>query len=240
VKVRSTARACGVLLFTVLATVVVQRLVAAPLRSAVAHLADVAAGRDPAPLGVGGVVLVGSALALVGCWLWLVAGVLAGVVSCLVDGREVATARAARLRALLGPRWVHGLTAAAIGVTLAQGPAAADTGGERAAPPWSTGLSGLPLPDRAVAGPATPAARAYPRTRSARPADPVVTVHAGDSLWSIAAALLPPDAPDAAVDAAWRRIAAVNAAVLGADPDLIFPGTALRVPAPHEPREETP
>lgn len=58
-----------------------------------------------------------------------------------------------------------------------------------------------------------------------------VTVHAGDSLWSIAAAHLPPGSDDAAVAAAWPRWYATNRSVVGDDPDLIRPGQILTVPA---------
>jgi nucleoid-associated protein YgaU len=55
-------------------------------------------------------------------------------------------------------------------------------------------------------------------------------VRPGDSLWAIAARHLPPGAPDAAVDRAWRLLAAANRPSLGNRPDLIFPGAVLRVP----------
>ena len=66
-----------------------------------------------------------------------------------------------------------------------------------------------------------------------------VVVRRGDSLWSIATDLLPAgaDAPD--VTEAWHRLHRANTARIGADPDLILPGTRLVVPgqlAPH--REE--
>jgi nucleoid-associated protein YgaU len=64
---------------------------------------------------------------------------------------------------------------------------------------------------------------------AARPVT-VVRVRPGDSLWLVARQVLPEGASDAAVDRTWRRIAACNADRLGPDPDLIFPGTLLRVP----------
>jgi hypothetical protein len=81
-------------------------------------------------------------------------------------------------------------------------------------------LSGLPLPDRAVA----PTSRAnQPRTRK-------VVVRAGDSLWSIASRDLPDDAPDPAIAARWHAIYAANRVVIGPDPDLLEPGQRLLLP----------
>lgn len=121
-------------------------------------------------------------------------------------------------------------------------------------------LRGLALPDRAVgaawtvqvlrsvapeaaAGPAT-----RPRTRdSPRPVarDVVardVVVRPGQSLWTIAAGLLPAPATDAEVTRAWQRLHHANASVIGADPDLILPGTRLVVPHLDAPslREDAP
>ena len=52
----------------------------------------------------------------------------------------------------------------------------------------------------------------------------------GDSLWSVAARLLPASAPDVEVDALWRRIYAANRFLIGDDPALIRPGQQLLVP----------
>lgn len=233
-KSAAAGRAFGLLLLTVLATLVVHRLVAAPLGAGATLLADLVAGRDlsPATATLDRLVILGSALALAVCWLRLVLGVLAGVLSCLTTGRGVVGARLARVAAFLGSRWVHGLTVAAVGVALAQAPAAAaDPGGGRTAPSWAAGTTGLPLPDRASADPTPRPRHAVPSTQQEQRRTRTVQVRPGDSLWSIAAGLLPAGASDAAVHLAWRRIAAANAEVLGPDPDLIFPGTALRVPA---------
>jgi len=58
-------------------------------------------------------------------------------------------------------------------------------------------------------------------------------VRPGDCLWSIAERLVP-DADAAVVDAAWRRVHHANRRIVGPDPDLILPGTTLRIP-PLEP-----
>ncbi|MDD9207666.1 LysM domain-containing protein, partial [Georgenia sp. 10Sc9-8] len=52
----------------------------------------------------------------------------------------------------------------------------------------------------------------------------------GDTLWSIAAAHLPPGASDAEVAAEWPRWYAANTDVLGDDPHLIHPGQLLAAP----------
>ena len=59
------------------------------------------------------------------------------------------------------------------------------------------------------------------------------TAARGDTLWSIAADALGPDAAAAEIDAAWRVVATANRGVVD-DPDLIFPGTELAMPPlPH-------
>jgi nucleoid-associated protein YgaU len=79
-------------------------------------------------------------------------------------------------------------------------------------------IAGLPLPDRAVGGPA-------------RPTPAVVEVRPGDSLWAIARRDLGSEADDAAVTARWHEIYELNRTVVGADPDLIQPAQRLRLPA---------
>lgn len=202
-------RAITVGIVTVSATLGLHGLVAGPLSRLARAARSAAAARDPAALALplDELVITGAALAFAVCWLWL----LLGVVSAAMDIR-------------LGPRWVRTLTAAALGMAALQGPAVAEPSGEQATPTASVGaLAGLRLPDRAAAMAAqAPAARTGPTQ--------AIRVRAGDSLWSIAAAQLPPGASAGDVDAAWRRIAAANTEVLGPDPDLIFPGTALRLP----------
>ncbi|MFC7491640.1 MULTISPECIES: LysM peptidoglycan-binding domain-containing protein [unclassified Knoellia] len=57
-----------------------------------------------------------------------------------------------------------------------------------------------------------------------------VVVHRGDTLWSIAARHLGPQASDAEIAAAWPRWFAQNRGLIGDDPDLILPGQILRAP----------
>jgi len=123
------------------------------------------------------------------------------------------------------------LVACGVGVLVAAAPAGASAPGAPDAPgapgthatgPSSHVLQGLPLPDRATAAAQRPARAA---------SDPAtVRVRRGDSLWSIAAARLGPGADGPDVAAYWRRIHALNAGVIGADPDHIEPGQSLRLP----------
>ncbi|WP_165372444.1 LysM peptidoglycan-binding domain-containing protein [Nocardioides iriomotensis] len=141
---------------------------------------------------------------------------------------------AAWVRRLPRPHLARGVALGLLGTVAVGVPAhAGTTVPEPAAEP----LAGLPLPDRvATAAPRQPVA---PPTRLvARVPTGSVEVRPGDSLWAVAERALGPGASDAAVDAAWRAIAAANARVVD-DPDLIFPGTELALPPlPH--RKEHP
>jgi len=79
------------------------------------------------------------------------------------------------------------------------------------------------VPDRPAAGAAT-------RYTDLRLPGRVV-VKPGDSLWSIAARELGPDASAEAIAARWPEWSAANRQVIGSDPDLILPGQVLRTPA---------
>jgi nucleoid-associated protein YgaU len=145
-----------------------------------------------------------SALLVADVWAW--AAVLAGVLEAW---------RTPRLRSDVRVSWIRRWVLAACGVALAgalstplgPAPALADP-----APPTPTPvLTGLPMPDRAL-GPA-----------HASPVVVVVVVVPGDSLWSIAAHHL-------GRGDRWPAIYRLNRAAIGADPDLIQPGTRLRLP----------
>ena len=90
-------------------------------------------------------------------------------------------------------------------------------------------LAGLPLPDRPTGPPQRTGPAPLLREHAARE----VRVAPGDTLWDVAARDLP-GATAAAVDRHWRLIWRVNRAAIGPDPDLIRPGTHLRLP----PRED--
>lgn len=83
-------------------------------------------------------------------------------------------------------------------------------------------LDGLPMPVL----PASPPAAEPP----AEPRPRIVVVARGDCLWSIARQLLPPKASNRDVSEEAAALYAANRAVIGPDPDLIFPGTRLVAP----------
>lgn len=136
--------------------------------------------------------------------------------------------RPARRGAFQLSRGVRRVVLAACGVALVSGaasPAVATAAvGHRDRPARLHGaalLSGLPLPERAVA----------PRPAPHRtPERDVVVVRPGDSLWAIARRELPPGASDAAVTDRWHEIYAANRDVIGPDPDLVRPGQRLLLP----------
>ena len=192
------------------------------------------------PDGFVGHVTAACAVALVGCWAWLALGTVV-----------VAVQTSTRPSALSGRglSWVPGalrvLVPAALGVAVTAAPAVAAPAPGPGPSSMSSSVAaaapiGLPLPDRAAT------THDRPRTVVVRQHRPrAVVVRAGDTLWSIAADLLPGSAADAVVDAAWRRLARMNAERVP-DPHLILPGTRLRVPeaavhrSPVHPREEAP
>jgi len=121
------------------------------------------------------------------------------------------------------PRGLQRAILAACGVALVGvGPAAL------ADPPTHPGpsiIAGLPLPERASGTEAMPASL----TRAPAAPSPQVVVRAGDTLWDLAADVLPADASDARITRAWHALYAANRNVLD-DPDLIYPGTRLTRP----------
>ena len=154
-----------------------------------------------------------AALALLGCALWMWAATTAVVVEVL-QRRPGRSSRGV-------PAGVRRVVLAACGVALvgglappsyAAGPEAHHAASYRHRSP----LAGLPLPDRAVAGPAAD--------------EQTVVVRPGDTLWSLAARGLPAGSPDALVAARWRAIYAANRSLIGPDPDVIAPGQRLRLP----------
>jgi LysM repeat protein len=182
--------------------------------------ATVRASGDPATALPAAVVLVAAAtFAAVSLWLALC------VSACLAEAGS-----GGRWRPLTGlsPRAVRLLVGVVAGSALAAGTAtAADRGGDAAGSPAES-LAGLRLPERTTGEvrhpPASGAVRNPPATGSEHVVEP------GDTLWGIAARLLPSGSPTD-VDRGWRTLYRANQRRVGADPDLIHPGTALRVPA---------
>lgn len=144
----------------------------------------------------------------------------------------LATLRATdRVTSRLCPRLARRVVLVTCGAALTSSPtvpAMADpTGaGDTVAAASAAHLSGLALPDRA-------AGRAAPRPRS-------VVVVSGDSLWTISRAALGAGATDAEVLAACTALHKANLGRIGDDPDLIFPGTTVRIPRLHLDRKELP
>jgi nucleoid-associated protein YgaU len=156
---------------------------------------------------VAGVCALGALLA----WTWMALAVLVA---------SVAALRGSVPRVACVPRLVGLTVAALLGTTVVGSTPALSVG--PAAGPGVTALDGLQVPDRALGRPAP----LRPRTWTVRP---------GDCLWSLAAEHLAPDAGLAAIDQAWRAVYGANRGVVGPDPDLLVPGTRLRVPSPTSP-----
>ena len=144
---------------------------------------------------------------------------VAGVAYLAVGGLLDLVRLATRLR--LG--WLPLLqrTAAAAGLVLA---VARSTPAGAALPPPAMRLEPAPV----ATAPATDEATA-PEPLPRAEADSY-RVRPGDSLWAIAARTLG-DAPQDEVDRYWRAIYAANRDLVGDDPDLIFPGQTLTLPA---------
>ena len=92
-------------------------------------------------------------------------------------------------------------------------------------------LTGLPLPDRAVAPPSTPGSATRPRGHdlASRSSDAVV-VRPGDCLWTIAARDLLPGASAVEIERRWQAIYHANRTLIGPDPDVVEPGQHLNLP----------
>jgi hypothetical protein len=179
-------------------------------------------------------------LVLLGCaaWGWLAFTCTVGEV--LVAGRGPRSRPGVVRRP--GRPWrlpdgVRRVVLAACGVALASGlaqPSFASSSAHRHTPSEVAALSGLPLPERAVAPRRSAPARAQPAGQGGshhRSAQAVV-VRPGDCLWSIAARDLPSDAPPEVVAARWQAIYALNRTVIGPDPDVVVPGQHLVLPTP--------
>jgi hypothetical protein len=193
--------------------------VARTLRHPQAEIA--ARGADAASATV-----VGAAVWLLAAWLavgllvaW--AGTLPGAV-----GRVGATAS----RVVL-PRFLRTALAGSAGLGVLLAPAAALGQGPPGQPPPAAGAAAPTWPVE-TDGPGAPTwptdtvPETVPSDRSAE----AVTVAAGDSLWTIAAAGLGPGAAPAQVAAEWPKWFAANRAVIGDDPSLIRPGEVLQPP----------
>jgi hypothetical protein len=169
-------------------------------------------------------------------WVAAVLALLAATwltVAAVVAVADAVRGRAGRRHPLVVPAPLQRLAVVACGVVVASGatvlPAQAGDhpAPAHAGPAPGVGLAGLAVPDRTEGG-LLPGATDVPAPPSSARR---VRVRPGDSLWAIAERTLPRGADAAAVDARWRRIHRLNAARVP-DPDLIRPGTVLRIPCP--------
>lgn len=172
------------------------------------------------------VAVASAALIACSCWLWVIT---TATVADVLRGREPGAAPRGGLTRRLVLIACGVAVVAGVGSPALAEPSAVSTSGDHS-------MVGLPMPDRAVVGVADRDARPAPVTadrpaqrRTAKStADPAaITVRAGDSLWSIAAARLGPDADVSEIDAAWRALYAANRDAIGSDADLILPGLDL-------------
>jgi hypothetical protein len=183
--------------------------------------------------------VVATAVAVVAVGGYVVLMTTAAVAVC---SELLAPRRATRLAAhgWTGPSWWRAAVLAACGIGVvvqaSSAQAAAPAAGAACVAACAPSLDGLPYPDLPTP-PHLPTARPTPLAvdvGGARPDDGAagveVVVRAGDSLWSIAADLSPPHSDNAQLAAFVARLYSVNRPTIGENPDLIYPGTVLRVP----------
>ena len=182
-----------------------------------------------------------AALALVawaGCgWLLLVFA---------LDALATAGGRLDGLARRLAPGVVRSLMRVAAGTTtatlLVASPALAqvpDPAGSVAAVnldwPSATPVVAVPTGAPTVTAPTVtaPSVEAAPvaAPHAARRHSETVVVRPGDSLWAIAARRAGPHPPAREIATTWPRWWRANRSAVGADPDLIHPGTVLHAPA---------
>ncbi len=171
-------------------------------------------------------------------WAW---GALGLVLTALSALPGLAGAAAGVLLRRLLPTSARHAAALALGVGLAAAPALTACTAPSplaavvpAADPQTVAVPDWPAPPTVPPAPAEPAPpAAVPDWPAPAPGDHVVL--RGECLWSIATADLRArtgtDPTDAEVARAVGRWWAANAAVIGADPDLLLPGQVLRPPA---------
>jgi hypothetical protein len=199
----------------------------------------VAATADPTGPVVAGAALLGWALAA-----WLAATLVLTLASRLPGPAGAAAAATARR---IAPAVVRRAAHVALGLSVVGGVAATTAGTATAAAPaattasapaydWPTGggAPSLDWPSPTTPQPSTEqiSVRAAPVTGRSE-AQPVV-VRPGDTLWALAESSLADrtGAPPATAEVAraWPQWWAANREAIGADPDLLLPGTSLRPP----------
>jgi hypothetical protein len=206
-----------------LASIAVIALVAAaPPSRALPALLSPSAAADPAAPLVALIALVAWALLV---WLSLV-----GTVTLAGGLPGVAGRAAAGVARRIAPAAVRRLVALALGATLTTGVAGSATA--YAAPPGPPGPGPVAASlDWPTAAPTPELDWAAAPVAAPQVNDETVVVGPGDSLWAIAAAHLPDDAPEVAVAQAWPAWWAANRDAVGPDPGLIHPGLQLTPPS---------
>jgi nucleoid-associated protein YgaU len=179
----------------------------------------------------------GLAVALLAALAWVITGWLILAVTVALASRAPGAVglAAARIAERISPALVRRMVGGATVVGVVLCPLAVPTLAS-AAPASSVGSTpcsaGLPSLDRIPLPCSTPAPS--PDSSSALDGDrAAVTVRPGDTLWSVAAAELRRDGLDPtprAVAARWPAWWQANRTEIGADPNLIHPGTSLVTP----------
>ncbi|MGH3445840.1 MAG: LysM peptidoglycan-binding domain-containing protein [Nocardioidaceae bacterium] len=233
--IRPLAVLSGLCLVGAAGTEALSRLALPALAGPAARLG---AGEGLGELPFDGALSAGCALALLGCWAWVLLTSLLVSIEVTAVALDGLGGRKPLPRTLgLCPALVRGVLLAALGVgsvTLAVAPASADgpgtghavgaVGGPDGVPDRAS-LTGLAVPDRTVG-----AVRAAGQGQA--PAPVVLVVHHGECLWNLTAGRMP-GASDSAISRGWHRLYAANRARVGPNPDLILPGTRLVVPGPN-------
>ncbi len=188
---------------------------------------------------------IAAALAGVGVLGWWIVSLLGAITAAVLErsGRTRAAAAAGKL----SPAFMRRLALAALGIQLVTAPLAnasvpsglpgtVGTAHAAAAADWSErsddGSAGIDPRWRPPAPASVPGPLTARQLRADAPAadSSTVTVLAGDTLWGLAAASLGPLATDVEIAMAWPRLYQSNKAVIGDNPDLLYPGQILRIP----------
>jgi len=170
-----------------------------------------------------------AAVVAIGCavWGWFVMTVTVVEAARAADPRVRRHGVSCRV-----PHGVRRLVLAACGVAMVSTAAPTALAGEGApgARHGTALLSGLPMPDRAVAATPSTAVRPHPgQTGHTGQTGQTVIVSPGDTLWSICAEELPAGASDQRITTRWHRVYAANRSVIGPNPDVIHPGQRLEL-----------
>ena len=186
-------------------------------------------------------VLAAAAAWLLAAWLLAVTGLAAVAESTATASRMGRVAESALRR--IAPAVVRQAVRGTFGAILMLAPAGPALAAG-STPPSPAGIAQLaPVPAPIVAPPQlTPPSLDWPLAGSSPEHLPTPTpkatptphcVRAGDTLWGLAAAELPADAPANVIAATWQQIYQQNRAVIGADPGLLLPGQLLVIAPPN-------